>query len=380
MKVLFIAPNLGAGGAERQWSILLPGLRSRGIDARLIALDGGGPFIVPLTRGGVPLEILAMRHQADLRPLARSRLLRGFVPDVVVSHSVSGLYVGQAVAMLRGAPHVFNEHRGAGLTLSPRREAMVRVLAPHVDLVIAVSPDQAGGAVKRRFDPGRVVVIPNGVPAPRVKASRAEIRRELGISEAAVVAVLVASLRREKRVPDFAAAVLSARASCPELVGLIVGEGSERTAVEALTRGDSAVRLLGHSDDVQRIVAASDVFVLASEHEAVPMAMLEAMAAGLPVLATRVGGIPAVVSDGESGVLVAPRDPQAMAAKLAELAADPALRSSMGQAGARLHREQWQADSMIDRYASVLSALGTLDRRWLGLRRTRARPGPTGHS
>jgi glycosyltransferase involved in cell wall biosynthesis len=379
MRALFITPSLGAGGAERHWSILLPGLRRRGIDARLIALEGGGPFVEPLTDGGVPLEVLGMRHQADLRPLACSPLLRGFAPDVIVSRSVSALYVGHLVAMLRRLPHVFNEHRGAGLALSPRREAMVRLVAKHVDLVIAVSPDQASAAIERHFRPDRVVVISNGVPAPRVNESRAESRRQLGIPEAAVVAVLVASLRPEKRVPDFAQAVLSARRSCPELVGLIVGEGSERSSVELLTQGGSGVRLLGHRDDVQRILAATDVFVLASEHEAVPMALLEAMAAGLPVLATGVGGIPAIVSDGESGFLVPPRDPEAMAAKLAQLGADPHLRRSMGRTGARLHREHWQAEAMIDGYARVLTELGARDRRWLRLRRTNARPLPTAH-
>src|SRR5438105_13129727 len=116
MKILFIGPNLGPGGAERQWSILLPGLRRRGYDARVIALDGGGPFAEPIRDAGVPLEIMKMRNQAHLRPLWRSRLVREFDPQIVVTRGVSGIYVGHAVARWRQAEHIFNEHKSTSLS------------------------------------------------------------------------------------------------------------------------------------------------------------------------------------------------------------------------------------------------------------------------
>jgi hypothetical protein len=89
MRVLFIGPNLGAGGAERQLSILAPRLRALGFDARVIALDAGGPFAEPLRRRGVPVEVVDMRHQADLRRLVRCPLIRAFAPDVVVSRTMA---------------------------------------------------------------------------------------------------------------------------------------------------------------------------------------------------------------------------------------------------------------------------------------------------
>ncbi len=358
MKVLFVAPNLAAGGAERQLSLLLPGLRERGFDARLIALDGGGPFEQPLRDSDVPLEVLGMRHQADIRPLVRSELVRRFRPDAVVSTcGPSALYVGCAIARWRRTAHAYIEHLQVGLTYSRRREAMVRLIARRVDLVIAVSPLQGEAWRQRGFPEDRIIVVENGVEAPRMNGSKLELRRELGIPASAVVALLAARLRPEKRVPDFVHAVAIARKTHPELVGLIAGEGPDRSAVERALASTGDVQLLGHRDDVPSLMAAADIFVLVSDFEAVPMAILEAMAVGLPVVATDVGGIPDLIGDGEAGVLVPPRDPSAIAASLVMLARDPALRASLGTAAAGLHRRNWTAEKMIEAYARVLGEM-----------------------
>jgi len=357
MKVLFVGPNLAAGGAERQWSILLPGLRERGIDARLIALDGGGPMAEPLRRSGVPFDVIGMRHQADLRRLLRSELVRGFVPDAVVSRSVSGLYVGYALARWRRAAHVHNDHRQVGMALTPRREAMTRLLARRIDRVIVVSADQVEAWRERHYPAERIVRVANGVDAPEIADTKLEIRRELGIAQDAVAALLVATLRPEKDVPAFVRAVRRARETQPELIGLVAGEGPDRPAVEQAAAGDPAVRLLGHRDDITRLLKAADLFVLSSRFEAVPMAILEAMAAGLPVLATGVGSIPDMVADGQSGLLVDPADADAMAGALATLAADRSLREAMGAHGAQRHRERWNAETMVEGYARVLEEL-----------------------
>jgi glycosyltransferase involved in cell wall biosynthesis len=367
MKVLFIAPNLVAGGAERQWSILLPGLRRRGMDARVILLDAGGMFVAPLQRAGVPVEVLWMRHQADLGRLLRSRLARHFDADAIVTQGVSGVYVGHLLSRLRGAPHLYNEHLQVGMSLLPRREKMIRLMVRWIDGVIAVSPGQADTWLARGYPRDRILVVPNGVEAMEVDEPRSEIRRELGIPDSAVVALLVAALRPEKRGEDFVHAVRRARAERPELIGVIAGDGVDRPAVEAAIHGDEAVRLLGERDDIPRLLAAADVFVLSSEFEALPMSILEAMAAGLPVLSTNVGNVPEIVLPGINGLLVPPLDPGALATGLVKLAASPELRASMGQAGADMHRGRWDAKTMIDRYEEILRGVGPVGR----LRRTR---------
>jgi glycosyltransferase involved in cell wall biosynthesis len=167
----------------------------------------------------------------------------------------------------------------------------------------------------------------------------------------------VANLRPEKQVPDFVQAVRRARSRQPELVGLIAGDGAERVAVERAIDGDPGVRWLGYRADVPRLLKASDLFALSSANEAAPMSILEAMATGLPVLATNVGAVPELVLDRVTGLLVAPSDPPAMAEQLTVLAADPDLRRRLGEAGLQRQRELWSAEAMVEGYASILQRL-----------------------
>lgn len=358
MKLLFVGPNLGPGGAERQCSILLPGLRRRGHDARLIALDGGGPFAEPLLAAGVPLEILDMRNQLDLRPLFHSTLLRGFDPEIVISRGVSGLYVGQLIALARRARHVFNDHRQVGLPVSRRREAMTKLLAHRLDRVIVVTSGQSAAWIARGYPSERILVVPNGVESPHVTEARSEVRRSLSLPHTAVVAVSVCSLRPEKRIPDFVEAVLHARKRRPELVGLVVGDGPDRPAIEQASAVSSGgIVALGQRGDISRLLSAADIFVSASEREASPMAILEAMAAGLPVIATAVGGVPQMVQDSRSGVLVPPRSSADLASALEQLTANPSARAAMGQRGSELHQQHWSALKMVDGYIEVLGAV-----------------------
>lgn len=354
-RLLFIGPNLTAGGAERQWSILVPGLAARGHDAHVIALDVGGPFVAPLREAGITVEVLRMRHQADLGRLLASPTLRGFAAQAVISRGPSGLYVGHAVARARRAGHLYADHRQVGLPASRRRELMVRLLASRLDNVVIVSAGQAAVWRGRGVAEQRIVLVPNGVPSPTPPAgTRERVRRALGIAPDAVVAITVASMRPVKRHPDFVRGVRLTAQTHPGLVGIVVGEGPDRPAIEAAAGGDRAIHLLGHRDDVPDLLAAADVFVLASEFEAAPMAILEAMAAGLPVIATAVGSVPDLVLDGLTGRLVAPGQPEAIAGALAGLLQDPGRRRAMGEAGAARHRAAFSAEAMIDHYERLI--------------------------
>jgi glycosyltransferase involved in cell wall biosynthesis len=357
MRILCIAPTLGTGGAERQWSVLLPGLRARGHDARVITLDDGGPFVAQLRDRDVPVDVVGMRSQADLVRVARCPLVRCFTPEVVLTRGVNGLYIGHLLARWRAARHVYNDHIQVGFRLSPRREALVKWIAPRLDRVIAVADGQGRVWQHRGLDPARFVVIDNGIEVPEVAEPRDRLREELGVAPTGVVALLVAALRPEKRVPDFVQAVRQARAERPELVGIIAGDGADRPAVESAIDGDPGVRLLGYRDDVARLLKASDVFALSSAFEAAPMAILEAMACGLPVLATDVGGVRELVVDRETGVLVPAADTAAMARELVALAGDEPLRRALGAAGRERQRARWNAEAMVGAYEAALSSV-----------------------
>jgi glycosyltransferase involved in cell wall biosynthesis len=231
---------------------------------------------------------------------------------------------------------------------------MVRLMSRWVDLVVVVTGDQTGAWIERGYPRDRVAVVSNGVETPMVPESKATIRRDLKISDDAIVAALVARLRPEKRVADFVDAVRRVRESDDQVIALIVGDGPDRAAIERAGDGDSAIRLLGHRDDVPRVLKAADLLVLSSEYEAAPMVILEAMATGLPVIATNVGAVREMVEDGETGMLVPPMAPGQIAAKLAHLAGDVRLRDAMGAAGMQRQRERWDAEAMIDGYAKII--------------------------
>lgn len=157
-------------------------------------------------------------------------------------------------------------------------------------------------------------------------------RRELGLCATDVVAVTVANFRPEKAYPDLLAALDLASRSAPQLRLLIVGQGPLETEIRRLHGqlglGERCL-ILGYREDVSRILALSDFFVLASRFEGLPIALIEAMACGLPVVATRAGGIPEAVTHGREGLLTSPGQPAALAEAIAEMANDPAARARM---------------------------------------------------
>jgi glycosyltransferase involved in cell wall biosynthesis len=164
---------------------------------------------------------------------------------------------------------------------------------------------------------------------------------------------MVASLRPEKRVSDFIRAVLKARETCPELIGLVVGDGPDREAVERTAGGNPAIRLLGYRDDVSNVLSACDIAVMSSAFEASPMAIIEAMAAGLPVVATNVGAVGELVRVGETGILVPPNQPLEMAAAIGDLVAHPHVRRLLGTNARKVHARDWNSATMVNRYAAI---------------------------
>jgi glycosyltransferase involved in cell wall biosynthesis len=170
---------------------------------------------------------------------------------------------------------------------------------------------------------------------PPPEGTRERVRKELGLPHGAVVAITVANLRREKDYPNLLYAVQRALARHPQLVVLAVGQGPMAGEVRDLHRelglGDR-VRLLGYRSDVRELLAAADVFVLGSAFEGLPVSIMEAMAAGLPIVATAVGGVPEAVASGENGYLVAAQQPDALAHALVTVAQDDQRRARMAAA------------------------------------------------
>jgi glycosyltransferase involved in cell wall biosynthesis len=366
MRLLFIAPDMHRGGAERQWATLIPALARRGAEARLLCLNDEGPLFDEVRAAGVPASCLHLHGRTDALALRRALTEAGAHPGAVVTRGVSPQLVGEAIARRAGAAHVLNEHTpltpdGELLSLRPHQQGLTRLVAPRVDRVIAVSERQIEPLVQRGYRADRIVVVPNGLfeADVAVRSRREDTRRDLGLDESDFAVVCVANLRAEKGVGAFVEAIAAARRQVPGLHGLLAGDGPEREALVSLTAGGEDVRLLGSRGDVPDLLAACDAFCLLSEAEALPMSILEAMALSLPVVTTDVGGTVEAVAHAQTGLVVPPRDTGAAAAALARLAAQPEWARQLGERGQERQREHFGGEAMVDRYERALAEVAT---------------------
>ena len=208
--------------------------------------------------------------------------------------------------------------------------------------VVANSPAAAAILRLEGVPSDRVVMIPNGVDAAAYeeKIARPDVRQ----------VITVANLRPEKNHESLIAAAAQLASTCPNLRYQIVGEGTRRPALEHLARSrgvDHLIEFLGHREDVPALLAAADLFVLPSRSEAFPNGAIEAMAAGLPVVACAVGGLLDLVETGRTGILVPPSDPEPLAAAIRSLYDDPARAREMGLAARSEVRAQYSFERMV---------------------------------
>lgn len=341
MRVLWLVKGLGPGGAERLLVAAASVHDRRELHLEVDYLLPWKDALVPELEGlGVRTRCLEVRDERDLRWAARlRRRLRDEPVDVLHAHSPYPAGVARLVARsLPGSVRprlVYTLHNTWGSFALPTR-VLNGVTLPLDDADLAVSEE-----VRATMWPwlrARTEVLVHGLVLDRVRAEAAGrdcARADLGLAPGEVAVGTVANFRRQKDYPNLlrAARLLTDRGAPVRFVA--VGQGQledriRRLHVE-LGLGDR-VLLLGGRDDAVRVLAACDLFVMASDNEGLPVALMEALALGLPVVATAVGAIPGVVTDGVEGLLVPPRQPDALAGAIATLASDPDRRARMGAA------------------------------------------------
>jgi len=281
------------------------------------------------------------------------QVIRKFKPDLVSAHSTKAGYAARFACAILRKPVIFTAHGWAfteGRSAWKRRFlALAERLAGRVTAkTICVSNHDRDLALKFKvMPPGKLLVIHNGVdPAPFLNATGACVRQEFGLGETPVL-TMVGRLAPPK---DPLVLLEASQLLRGEFKLLIIGDGELRSAAENFIRKsrlNHTVILAGERKDIPEILAASDIFVLPSRWEGLPYTIIEAMMAGLPVVATSVGGVPELVDDWKTGVLVPPENPEALAETLQKLLDDPDLCKRMGQAGRKKALREFTLDRML---------------------------------
>jgi sugar transferase (PEP-CTERM/EpsH1 system associated) len=354
---MHVVYRLDAGGMEMGVVKLVNGL-DPGLIRSAICSTKPHSTLKNLVHPSVPLFELNRRDGNDpwlVRDLYR--LFRRERPDIVHTHAWGTLIEGAVAARVAGVPVLIHGEHGT-LQLRPYQRWLQRRAWSRVDYVLSVSERLADRIWRETgFPRQRLRVLRNGVDLSRFGAlDRGDSRRALGLPAHGPVAVTVGRLVAVKDHFSLIDAVGILRRNNMRLVVAIAGDGPLRSALleraAALDVSD-AVRLLGHREDVERVFAAGDVFVLSSKSEGMSNTILEAMASRLPVVATRVGGADEMVVDGETGLLVPPRSPERLAAALGELTGDLARATQMGHAGRRRSEAEFSLEGMLRRYQEL---------------------------
>jgi len=374
------------GGAEGYLVLLAAARPTAGwrLSALVPAGEGGEILAARLERAGVAVQryrLPPIPSRGRLKPLGTlpARLVRGAADwwrlyrrlaalrGDVLHLNLPSVYDGRhslpaVLAKWAGCGRVVTTEHLPMVRPARRRLGIKRLCSTAIDAIIVHTRwNRAALADYHRMPVAKMAIIPNGsAPAPKMDAQRRrDLRAQLGLEPETVGLVIVGRLTARKGHRLLLEAL---RRLADELLPpwrlLIVGDGEEEEALRAQSAAaglEQRVAFLGHREDARLIMAAADLLLLPSTLETQPLVLTEAMAAGRPVVAARIFGIPEIVSDGQTGVLVPPGDVEALATATRRLIEDPRVRAEFGAAGFRRYQEQFRLEVMAERTYRVLS-------------------------
>lgn len=388
--VLLLIEHLEVGGAERMVVDLAVTLHSRSLPVTVCLYRSKGLLASELEQAGVDLFLIP-KKLVDIPLIISNRPLKGIIlflesiifvarlalllrrrhVDVIHTHMFSaGLWGRLAARLARPTgrlPVIVTEHTLRSNGESRKHQLLNRMLMPWTDAIVAVSQDVANHVEHAwNLPPGQVIVIPNAVDlAPFEEVAKRRRDTTVQLTHPFTIA-FVGRLVPIKRLDLLFDAIALSRVNIPSLRCLIIGDGPERARLQNLTRRLGLTSDSGQSDTVQFLGLRRDLAVLfeqvdalinSSDREGLPMSVLEAFAAALPVVATNVGGTAEVVITGRTGVLIPPGDVKALASAIQFLASSPSEAQTMGRAGQELVRQSYSLENVANRWIMLYQRL-----------------------
>jgi len=360
--VMHLIETGGAGGAERVLAHIASSLGPDYCSETALIRDSwlGGV----LRERGIPVTMLQSRPHGDFATLRDIlRLIRKKRVAILHSHEFYMNVLGLMASRLTGVPLVATVHEKNYYPDRFRRRVAYRVVGSFAGQMVAVSEDLKQFLAERiRIPLDRIRVVPNGIPChkdpPHQRA--AALRAALGLDPLSQVVGTVGRLVPKKGYKYLIDGGIQVAQRFPGVIFLVVGRGELRDELEGQARRLGIAprfRLLGHREDVSDILSLCDIFVLPSLSEGMPLALLEAMAAGVPAVATRVGGVTEVLEDGKSGFLVPPGDSQALARGIISLLEDRSLARRIGNSAREVVASRFSLNVMVEAYRGIYAKL-----------------------
>lgn len=360
-RVMLVVETLGMGGMEQVVVTLARALDRDRFEPEILCLKEAGPLADVARDHGIPVHGIGyVAGRPDYLAFTKvARVLRERRVSVVHSHNTCAFIFGTLGARLAGVRTIVHTDHARAFPDRFRYMAAEYLLSHLVYRVVGVSAPTSEALHRHERIPRRkLVTVPNGIDRSRytVALDRGQVRRALGIAPEARVIALAARLTEQKGLQYLLHALPAVIARHPDVVLLVAGDGPLRPALEALAAELGVaphVRFLGMRDDIAALLRACDVYALPSVWEGLPMAVLEAMAAGLPVVGTDVGGVGTAVAHEVTGLLVPKRDPARLAEALVAVLGDRVLRRRLGDEARRVFERRFTAEAMARAYEAL---------------------------
>lgn len=363
MKLTLLIPTLDRSGAEKQLALLAAGLPRDEFDVHVVCLTRGGPYEDVLRQAGIPVTVLGKRLKFDPSTFWKlRRFLRRHQPDILHTWLFAANAYGRLVAGGRRGAKVVVSERCVDSWKSGWQTSLDRRLIRRTSQYIANSESVAGFYRGLGVPAERMQVIRNGIPRPEpTTLDAAELRQELGISPETRIVGYVGRLALQKRLKDLVWALQLLRQIAENVCFVIVGDGPERKALEQRATHFDCLHLLrfvGHRDDAERFYPLFRVFWLGSDFEGMSNSLMEAMAHGIPVVASDIPANRELVVDGQTGFLVKPGDSVGFAQFTDRILADPDLAARLGNAGRERMQTEFGVERMIAEHADLYRRVG----------------------
>jgi len=358
IKLLFLIPTLDRSGAEKQLTLLATHLPRSEFAVHVAALTRLGPYATELEAAGIPVTVLNKRFKFD--PIAYSRLrslLKDQQPDILHTWLFAASAYGRLAAGRRPQFPIIVSERCVDSWKAGWQIRLDRKLVSRTKRLVGNSRSVAEFYGDLGVPAEKLAVVHNGIDLPAYPAdARESVRRELGIAPQTHVCGFIGRLASQKRVMDLIWAFELIRVMHGDVAFVVVGDGPERGKLEYFVRSleiSPRVKFLGHRDDATRLLPALDVFWLASDFEGLSNSIMEAMAAGLPVVASDIPPNRELVIDGETGYLAPVGDRVAFAQLAERILLNPALAEQLGSAGRQRIAARFSVEKMVDGYARL---------------------------